>query len=51
MIVKNGLTKRVDVSTGNQSNTQIEVFGNLNQGDTVIAAANDEIKEGINISR
>jgi hypothetical protein len=49
MIVKNGLTKRVDVSTGNQSTSQIEVFGNLSQGDTVIAAANDEIKERINI--
>jgi RND family efflux transporter MFP subunit len=51
MIVKNGLTKRVDVSTGNQSTSLIEVFGNLNQGDTVIAAADDEIKEGINIIR
>jgi RND family efflux transporter MFP subunit len=49
IIVKNGLTRRVDVSTGNQSTSLIEVFGNLNQGDTVIAVGNDEIKEGINI--
>jgi RND family efflux transporter MFP subunit len=51
IVVKNGLTKRVDVSTGNQSTSLIEVFGNLNPGDTVIAVGNDEIKEGINIIR
>ena len=51
IIVKNGLTRRVDVSTGNQSTSLIEVFGNLNQGDTVIAAGNDDIKEGISIIR
>ena len=51
IIIKNGLTRKADVSTGNQSTSLIEVFGHLNQGDTVIAVGNDEIKEGINIIR
>jgi membrane fusion protein, multidrug efflux system len=50
-LVKNGQTLKVDVSTGNQSPTLTEVFGNLNQGDTVIAVANDEIKEGIKVGQ
>lgn len=44
IIVKNGKTHKVDVSTGNQSASHIEVFGNINPGDSVIAPANDEIK-------
>jgi len=51
MAVRNGKTARVDVSTGNQSLSRIEIFGNLNPGDTVIAAANDEIKEGIQLNK
>jgi len=47
ILVKNGLTLKTDVSTGNQSTSLIEVFGNLHQGDTVIATGNDEIKSGI----
>jgi membrane fusion protein (multidrug efflux system) len=49
IVVKEGQTQKVDVSTGNQSPGKIEVFGKLNSGDTVIASANDEIKAGIHI--
>lgn len=49
--VKDGVTHKVDVSTGNQSAADIEVFGNLNPGDTVIAAADDEIKDNTTINQ
>jgi membrane fusion protein (multidrug efflux system) len=47
--VRDGKTVRVDVTTGNESSSRIEVFGNLQSGEEVIANANDEIKEGITI--
>jgi RND family efflux transporter MFP subunit len=39
--------KKVNVSTGNSSVDKTEIYGNLQAGDTVIANANDEIKETI----
>jgi membrane fusion protein (multidrug efflux system) len=45
--VRNGKTMKIDVSTGNQSGGQVEIVGAVRTGDTVIAPANDEIKEGI----
>ncbi len=36
---------KVDVSTGNATAGKIEVYGNLKEGDKIIIAANDEIKE------
>jgi len=46
MLVKDGKRTKVDVSTGNETSSKIEIYGNLNAGDQVIASANDEIKEG-----
>jgi membrane fusion protein, multidrug efflux system len=37
---------KVDVTSGNESGNRIEVFGNLFKSDSLIANANDEIKEG-----
>ena len=45
LVAKDKLITKVDVSTGNETAAQIEVFGKLQPGDKVIAAANDEIKE------
>jgi RND family efflux transporter MFP subunit len=47
IVVRNGKTMKIDVSTGNQSRGQVEIVGAVRTGDTVIAPANDEIKEGI----
>lgn len=44
--VKNSVITKVDVTTGNESASSIEVYGVLQSGDTVIANASDEIKEG-----
>ncbi len=46
LLVKNGKRIKVDVSTGNETPSTIEIYGNLQVGDKVIASANDEIKEG-----
>ncbi|WP_162852712.1 efflux RND transporter periplasmic adaptor subunit [Dinghuibacter silviterrae] len=51
IVIIDGKTHKVDVSTGNQSASQIEVFGALNPGDSVIANANDEIKDNITIKQ
>ena len=45
LTMKDGKIKKVDVSTGNTTAASIEIFGALQVGDTVIANANDEIKE------
>lgn len=45
LISDNGVIRKIDVSTGNQTLDKVEVYGNLQAGDKVIEAANDEIKE------
>jgi len=46
IVVRDGKAVREDVSTGNESNDKIEILGNIQPGESVIADANDEIKEG-----
>jgi membrane fusion protein (multidrug efflux system) len=45
LVVRDGKTVKVDVSTGNANIDKIEVYGALQVGDKVIANASDEIKE------
>ena len=45
LVVKDKKITRVDVTTGNANVGTIEVFGALNEGDKVVAVANDEVKE------
>ena len=47
LAVRDGKTVKVDVSTGNDGDGNIEVFGDLRPGEKVITRANDEIEEGI----
>jgi multidrug efflux pump subunit AcrA (membrane-fusion protein) len=44
--VRNGKTEWVDVRTGLASGPLMEVFGDLQAGDTVAARGTDEIKPG-----
>jgi multidrug efflux pump subunit AcrA (membrane-fusion protein) len=46
LVEKDGKAVKVDVRTGSESADKIEVYGNLQQGDKVVAKANDELKEG-----
>ena len=46
LLVKDGKITKIDVSTGNETTANTEIFGAVQAGDTVIATANDEIKEG-----
>ena len=39
----------MDVVTGNETSDKVEIFGNLEDGDTIVINANDEIKEGSEI--
>jgi len=50
LVIKDGKTVKVDVSTGNETADQIEIFGNLNKGEKIIINATDEIKEGVAVS-
>jgi len=45
LVVDGEKIKKVDVSTGNATTDKIEVYGELKEGNKVIAVANDEIKE------
>lgn len=47
IVIRDGRTAKVDVSTGNEGSSRVEVLGDLKPGDQVVANANDEIKEGI----
>ena len=46
-VIRNGKTKRVDVSTCNQTTGRIEVFGQLQAGEEIIVNADNEIREGL----
>ncbi len=48
--VENHLALLVDVSTGNEDNGNIEIFGNLKAGDSIIAKANEDIKQNQKIN-
>ncbi|HVW98967.1 MAG TPA: hypothetical protein VHA52_00770, partial [Candidatus Babeliaceae bacterium] len=41
----NNTIRKIQVTTGNESDGKIEVFGDLQPGKQVIVNANDEIKE------
>jgi len=43
--VQNDKAVLVDVTTGNEDNGMIEIFGDVKEGDSVIEKANDEIKQ------
>jgi len=45
----NGIAKWIDVRSGINMDTLIEVFGNLLPGDTLLLKATDEIKNNQNI--
>jgi membrane fusion protein, multidrug efflux system len=47
--VRGGKTVQVEVSTGNESKGRVEIVGAIKAGEQVIAPANDEIKEGIEV--
>ena len=45
LVMNNGKITKTDVSTGNQTVDNIEIYGSLQPGDSVITNANDEITE------
>ncbi len=45
LVMHNGAITKADVSTGNETVDNIEVYGSLQSGDSVIINANDEIEE------
>lgn len=47
--IKNSKTEWVDVRPGITMNDNIEIFGDLNEGDELVTRANDEIKSGKNV--
>lgn len=47
--VSNGVTKWVDVRGGFNMGDKQEIFGNLNEGDTLISKSSEELKEGENV--
>jgi multidrug efflux pump subunit AcrA (membrane-fusion protein) len=46
LVVRQGKVVKIDVRTGNENATSIEVIGELKAGEKVIVNADDEIKEG-----
>jgi RND family efflux transporter MFP subunit len=51
IVVRDGKTVRVDVSTGNEAPDRVEIFGALTAGERVVANASDDIKDGVAIAR
>jgi membrane fusion protein, multidrug efflux system len=47
IVIRDGKTVRIDVSTGNENGRLVEIVGDVRAGEQVIAPANDEIKEGV----
>ncbi len=48
---ENNITKRVPVQIGAAKDSLVEIFGNLQAGDTILQKGSEEIKEGITINR
>ena len=49
--VVNNKAMWVEVKEGKKSDKEIEIFGNLSQGDTVVTAANEEVRDGMPLSK
>lgn len=49
VVIRGGKTARVDVATGNESAGKVEITGELQTGEEIVAHANDELQEGITI--
>ena len=47
--LKEGKAEWIDVRNGINAGDKIEIFGNLNEGDTLLVKATDEIKEGTSL--
>lgn len=45
--VRNGRTVRVDVATGNESADKVEITGDLQPGEMIVAKASDDVQEGL----
>lgn len=45
LVIRDGKISKVDVSTGNQTASKTEIFGNLKAGEKVVLKATDEIRE------
>ncbi len=49
VVIRDGKTARVDVATGNESAGKVEITGDQQPGEQVVAHANDELQEGLTI--
>lgn len=49
IVIRNGKTVKVNVSTGNENNQLVEIVGDVKAGEQVIVPANDEIKDGVEV--
>jgi RND family efflux transporter MFP subunit len=47
--VVDGKTRRVDVTTGNESADKIEIVGDLQPGERIVTKANDDVQDGLAI--
>lgn len=45
LVIRDGKINKVDISTGNQTASKTEIFGNLKAGEKVVLKATDEIRE------
>jgi RND family efflux transporter MFP subunit len=44
--VNNGKAERIQVQTGREADGKVEIYGNLNEGDTIVTVANEELRDG-----
>jgi hypothetical protein len=49
--VENGTAHWVDVKKGRESNGRIEVFGDLQAGDSLVKNASEEVRDGSSVAR
>jgi RND family efflux transporter MFP subunit len=49
--VVNGKAEWVEVQQGRTVNKQTEVFGNIHEGDTIIAVASEEVRDGMPVGK
>jgi len=47
--IRNGRTARIDVATGNESASKVEITGDLQPGEKIVQKASDDLQEGLEI--
>jgi hypothetical protein len=51
LCLHHNIVKWIPIQLGNENNANVEIFGDVLPGDTLVKSANEEIREGSNLQQ